>query len=388
VENPNIVIFMKGLDLGGYSGGADLFGANLACELNKNLEQVTLCICFKFNTEAERYALNHIVEKGITPIFLFDWNGHTNILIYFRVLLKLSILLKNLQVDIIHSHFHTGTLLSIILKLFRKVRWIVRTAHADQEWRRGWDGFFKQAIIRSLIFMVFPIFVDQEVGVSTYAVEQLNQRYIAKVLNKTAIVIPNAIPIHDGYQATIPQKRFTGWLGDRPIIGSVGRLDDQKGYKYLIDALPEILLYFPNLETWLIGDGPLKNELKNQCLKLGISDHVVFWGKQNNIPALLSRIDLFISSSLYEGLPTAVLEAMDFGVPCIVTDIPGTRDLIYEKNVLVVAAKDSNAMAKTIDFVLHTPSARRTMVEKSAKIMGIFRIDNISKAYLEVYREL
>ena len=156
----------------------------------------------------------------------------------------------------------------------------------------------------------------------------------------------------------IPDSRYSGWIDDHPIIGSVGRLEDQKGYTYLIDALPQIIAIFPNIETWLVGDGPLNSALKKQCQDLGISDHVVFWGKQNNIPSLLSKMDLFISSSLYEGLPTAVLEAMDFGVPCIVTDIPGTRDIVHDKNVLVVGAKDSRALASAIIFYLKSPFTR------------------------------
>ncbi len=388
MNNPKIAIFIKGLDLGGFSGGADLFGANLACGLKKNWEQITLFICFKFNTEAEQNILNKIKGEGVTPNFLLDWEEHTNIIIYCKVLLKLFTQLKSRQVDIIHSHFHMGTLLSILMKLFGKVRRVVRTAHVDHEWRRGWKGFFKQAIIRSFIFVIYPIFIDQEVGVSSYTVEELNQRLITKVLHKPAIVIPNAIPINDGYERPTPQTRSEGWLGDLPIIGSVGRLEEQKGYKYLIDALTILLLKFPSLETWLVGDGPLKDALKTQCLELGVSEHVIFWGKQNNIPAMLSKMDLFISSSIYEGLPTVVLEAMDFGVPCIVTDIPGTRDIVYQKNIPVVAAKDSKALAAKIEFILQNPSVRKAMAEEGTKIVERFRIDNVSQAYLKVFQKL
>ena len=387
-ENPNMVIFIKGLDLGGYSGGADLFGANLACGLQKLGVPTRLCICYKFDTDAERNIVEHIADAGIAPCFLLNWNGHTNGMSYLQALSKLDAYLDGLDIDIIHSHFHTGTLLAIWLKLSRRTRRVARTAHADHEWQRGWDGLLKQAIIRTLIFAIFPLLVDLEVGVSTYAAEVLNQRFLARMLKKRTLVIPNAIPTQEGTQSDASQARFTGWVGDHPVIGSVGRLEEQKGYKYFLEALPEVLLVFPDLEIWLIGEGSLLNELKEQSQKLRISDHVVFMGKQAKVSSLLSRMDLFVSSSLYEGLPTVVLEAMDMGVPCVVTAIPGTMDIVTDKNGLLVRAKDSKGLAKVIIAALGTPSIRKNIVANATQTMERFRIDSVCREYLEAYHRL
>lgn len=385
-KNPNTVIFIKGLDLGGSSGGADLFGANLALALKENNAQVRLIICYKFNTEAEHNILNDISRNGITPVFLLDWAGYTSGMFYLQALRKLAAYLKNLDTDIIHSHFHTGTLLAIWLKISGKVRHVVRTAHVDHEWQRGWDGLLRQAIIRTLIFVIFPLFVDLEVGVSTYTVEVLNQRFISRLLNKESFVIPNAIPKHDRNERTNLENRFTGWLADHPIIGSVGRLEEQKGYTVLIEALPEILVKFPDLVTWLIGDGPQMELLKEQCQKLGIENRVVFWGKQDNVAALLSKMDVFVSASRYEGLPTVVLEALDIGVPCVVTDIPGTRDIVSGNNVQLCRAGDSKSLADAINSVLMNPSIRKTLVENGLQTVDRFRIDNVSRAYWAAYQ--
>ena len=387
-ESLKVLIFIKGLDLGGYSGGADLFGANLACQLDKHGIEVTLCVCYKFNTKAENEILSSLLTSGITPNFLLEWSGHPGVRGYIDALRKLNYYLEEHPINIIHSHFHTGTLLSVLLKQFGKVRWVVRTAHVDQEWTRGWRGLIRQSIIRILIFVIFPLFVDLEAGVSSNSVEILNQRFIAKVFNKYAMVIHNAIPIPDGFDLSVRQKDYTGWQGNHPIVGSIGRLEEQKGYEYLLAAIPEVLLQYPSLETWLIGDGQLNNKLKEQSEMFGIRDHVVFWGKQNKIPVLLSKMDLFVSSSLYEGLPTVVLEAMMYGIPCVVTDIPGTRDITQEKNVVVIPAGDSKALAGAICHVLGTPSLRQTLVENAVQTVKRFCIENISLEYLDAYRKL
>jgi glycosyltransferase involved in cell wall biosynthesis len=384
--NPDIAIFIKGLDIGGLCGGADLFGANLACELHRNGQPVRLLICNRYKTEAELINLKLINEKGINPEFLLVWNGRPTVQYYLQALRKLNNLLEIHNADILHTHFHTGSFLAILLKLSHKARSIVRTAHVDHEWKRGWGGLLKQATIRALIFVVFPLLINLEVGVSTYTVELLNDRLIAKLLRKRALVIPNAIP---GRAAPVVSlSRYTGWLSDHPVIGSVGRLEKQKGYSYLIAALPSILPVFPNLEVWLIGEGLLKGELEAQCRNLRVSEHVVFWGKRTDVPALLEKMDIFISPSVYEGLPTAVLEAMDSGVPCIVTDIGGTRDIVSDANALIVGSMDSKALADAISLLLTTPTMRKQLVENAMKTVNRFRIDNIAMAYMEAYLRL
>jgi hypothetical protein len=70
--NHKVLVFVKGLDLGGYSGGADLFGVNLACGLRENGVDVKLCVCYKFNTDAENELINSLNIKGIIPIFLLE----------------------------------------------------------------------------------------------------------------------------------------------------------------------------------------------------------------------------------------------------------------------------------------------------------------------------
>ncbi len=387
-KSRKVLVFVKGLDLGGYSGGADLFGVNLASGLHENGVDVKLCVCYKFNTNAENDLINSLKIKGIIPIFLLEGFDHPRAQAYLNAFFELNHYINNHQIDIIHSHFHTGTLLSIVLKILGKVKWVVRTAHVDQEWKRGWHGFIKQSIIRILIFVLFPLFADLEAGVSSSTVEGLNNRLIAKLISKHAVLIPNAISVQDDFAVKINQKNYSRWQSDHPIIGSVGRLEEQKGYKYLIEALPEVIQQYPNIEIWLIGDGQLLIELKEQSENLCLRDHVVFWGKQNTVPELLSKMDVFVSSSVYEGLPTVVLEAMMHGVPCVVTDIPGSRDIAQEKNVVLVPARDSHELACGINQVLENPSLRKILAENAIKSVNRFSIKNISLEYIDAYLRL
>jgi glycosyltransferase involved in cell wall biosynthesis len=388
LESRKVLIFIKGLDIGGYSGGADLFGINLAGELRKQDCKVVLCACHQYRTEAEKERVNSLRINNIEPIFLIESIGSSSLKGYLHALRKLYRIVNDQKVQIIHSHFQAGTLLSIFLKLSGKVRWVVRTAHIDQEWRRGWHGFTRQAIIRMLFFLIYPLFVNIEIGVSRSCVEGLNQRLVSKILSKVAILIPNAVLIPESLPDALHHKDYSGWQSKHPIVGSVGRLEVQKGYQYLVEAIPKVIEQFPDLQLWLIGGGPLLNELKKQCETLVISENVIFWGTQNKVQEFLSKMDIFVSSSVYEGLPTVVLEAMMYGIPCVVTDIPGTRELNQGKNVISVPAQDCQALSHAIINVLCSASLRETLTHNAWQTVNRFRIEKITQKYMDVYRKL
>jgi glycosyltransferase involved in cell wall biosynthesis len=387
-NNHRVLIFIKGLDIGGSSGGAELFGANLACGLYEQGMDVTLCVCFKSHNDTDSELTTTLQEKGIELVFLMERLEKPALNTYLKVLDGLNRYLKNHPKDIIHSHFQAGTLIAILLKVLGKVRWVVRTAHIDEEWKRGWNGLIRQSIIRLLLFVIFPIFVDSEAAVSRSSVLSLDHRFVAKFLSKKASLIHNAIPISGDVELIIKRKNYAGWQGDHPVIGSVGRLEEQKGYGYFITAIPEVVQQYPNLEVWLIGGGECLEKLKELSRQLGIEDRVIFRGKQNKVSDFLSGMDIFISSSDYEGLPTVVLEAMMNGIPCIVTDIPGTSDIVEEKNVVLVPARDYQALSRAIIQVLNTPSLREILAINAMETVKKFSIENISREYARLYRTL
>ena len=100
-------------------------------------------------------------------------------------------------------------------------------------------------------------------------------------------------------------------------------------------------------------------------------------------------MDLFVSSSLWEGLPTAILESMACGVPVIATDIPGTREIIQSQaNGLLVPSKDPAALADAILNGLEQPGLMHQLSQHALETLERFTIPNVTKAYLDLYRQL
>ena len=141
------------------------------------------------------------------------------------------------------------------------------------------------------------------------------------------------------------------------ICGAVGRLVWQKGFEYLIDAVPKILKPFPNAVIMIVGEGPLKDRLKARSERLRVQDQLIFTGFRSDIREILAAMDIFVLSSLLEGFPMIILEAMAMGKPIVATEISGvTEQIKHRESGILVPAGDSFALAKAINQLSHDRS--------------------------------
>ncbi len=135
-----------------------------------------------------------------------------------------------------------------------------------------------------------------------------------------------------------------------PFLLFVGRLAPEKGIKYLIEAMPEIIKNFPKAKLMVIGDGTMKDELQKRTNELDIKDKVIFMGWVNNkdLPKYYATADVFVCPSLREGSPVSYIEALACGTPIIVGDIPISREIVNENNGLIVKIESSEDIAKKV----------------------------------------
>jgi glycosyltransferase involved in cell wall biosynthesis len=116
------------------------------------------------------------------------------------------------------------------------------------------------------------------------------------------------------------------------IIISIGRLSNQKGFKYLIDAAVDILKAHPNSYFLIVGQGKEKRSLFKRVQRLNLQDRVFILPFQDNVYKLLNVADLFVLPSLYEGMPNVVMEALSCRVPVICTKVNGAEELFGDEN--------------------------------------------------------
>ena len=157
-------------------------------------------------------------------------------------------------------------------------------------------------------------------------------------------------------------KKELGIENGKIILGTVARLTNQKGHKYLIEAVPQIVEKYPNVKFVFAGDGYLHEELNARIKGLGMSSYFIFLGFRKDIPELLSAFDGFILPSLYEGLPNVVLEAMSCSNPVVATAVDGTPEAVIDGETgFLVPSKQPEPLAKAVIKLIQNKTNMETM---------------------------
>ncbi len=174
------------------------------------------------------------------------------------------------------------------------------------------------------------------------------------------------------------------------ILGAVGRLTNQKGFEYLIKAVPFISHAYPHVEVWLIGDGELRQPLGKLAAALNVTAQIKFLGFRADVPQLISEFDLVVMPSLYEGLPFWLLEAMLAAKPVVATDALGINDVLTAHyNGLLVPPRDSLALGQAICSLLSDPTLAQKLGNQARQtVLEEYSLERMIAETVRVYLEL
>jgi glycosyltransferase involved in cell wall biosynthesis len=171
---------------------------------------------------------------------------------------------------------------------------------------------------------------------------------------------------------------------------TVGRLDPQKGQRYLIEAMPAVLAAHPQAELWIVGGGHLKQALAARIERLGLSQCVRMLGVRSDVEQLFAQSSLFVFPSLWEAMPIAPLEALSAGLPIVGTDIPPLREIIDDGvQGLLVPAQDPAGLARAIISLLGQPGRREAMGRAGRqRISERFDINVTARCWEALYHDV
>ncbi len=172
------------------------------------------------------------------------------------------------------------------------------------------------------------------------------------------------------------------------VVGSVGRLDYQKAPHDLIEAVASIES-MPVCAVW-IGDGPLRPKMEGLIREKGLSDRFLLAGERDDVSRLLPAFDVFAMSSLYEGLPCAVVEAMLCGIPVVATAVNSVPEVVIPgRTGLLARAGDPSSLSSALDYLLNTPEEGARMAEAARELVGDrFSGEVLGRELTEVYDQL
>ncbi|MGE5221225.1 MAG: glycosyltransferase family 4 protein [Omnitrophica WOR_2 bacterium] len=370
-------------------GGAGIgrFCTELSRTLNKDRFEVAVCALGSLNTPFERDHIRLLNEEGIRAFPAAQWDEQKPYQSFWRAYQALRSEFSTRPVDILHSHSEFTDIAALFLKFGSISQTILRTVHYGYryEWRKR---PLRRLILTNLLY---PLFFNKEIGVSQSTMDNLNQRWLSQLMKRRASCIYNAISLDRFAQVQIDKaekKRSLGLPPDALVIGSIGRLSEQKGYTNLIEAAAGVVIQMPRAYFLIVGEGDLAEELKIQAQNSKAGSHILFTGPRSDVEELLACMDLFVSPSLWEGLPTVIMESMASGIPVVATDIPGTRELIQHGITgWLTPPASAQRLYETILQALASPSGRETAIRQSHKAVEKFSIQSVTRQYERLYLE-
>jgi len=167
----------------------------------------------------------------------------------------------------------------------------------------------------------------------------------------------------------------------------VGRLAPLKDLATLLHAVALTRSHHPDVQLWIVGDGPLESSLRKLSAELGLNEFVTFFGEQTEVSPFMLGADLFVSSSVTEGLPVSLLEAMSVGLPALVTDVGGMGEIARLSGaVSLVSSSDAEGMAEALCSAV----VRRQELTKMGKLAShcyeeYFRPERMLDDYMTLY---
>jgi len=177
---------------------------------------------------------------------------------------------------------------------------------------------------------------------------------------------------------------------DQQVVINVAHLAGHKGQQYLVKAIPIVLAKIPTARFFIVGGGELMDKLKTLAASLGLKKELIFTGFRRDVGSFYQIADLFVMSSVQEGLGTAVLDAMALGKPVVATKSGGIPEIVHDGKTgrLVAPANPVALAAGIIELLTHTGRAKQMASQGRAKIREKFSVGAMVDKNIEIYQQI
>lgn len=330
----NVLWLVDHLGYDGAMHGAGKYYLNTIPVFDKGKFNITLCILRgKDNLtkyfEDQGIKIYHLERGKFDPMTLFD----------------LIQLVKKEGINLIHAHGYGSANFGRLAGILQKIPTIIH-AHDEDSYYPWYQG---------LIDFFFSSFTDRAIAVSESVRKSCIEK--RKIPGDHVFTLYNAIPLKGFKIPTLEEiqkeKRRLGIDLNFQVVGTIAKLREEKGIKYLLESVPKVLSELPDTIFVIVGEGPLRRELETSSRQLKIDQNVIFTGFHDDIPKILSIFDIKVLPSVTEGFGLVLVEAMAMGKPIVATNVGGIKEILKDGETgLLVPAKDPEALAEKILYLL------------------------------------
>ncbi len=285
------------------------------------------------------------VFRSETPRWVIPWRSRREIV---TAACRLAGILCDWQADILHTHHYDESLIGwLATRLHRRTRLVVGRHYSDAIYRSA-TGLKRIALLG--VERVMNRAATRIIVPSSSIVEILTCRQGADLANVD--LIPYGFVAHK-YAAPGPgarqEVRRELSLADRFVIGTFGRLHEEKGQRHLIEAMAMLRPRAPEVSLLIVGEGSERRNLERLIQDLGLADVVRLLGWRRDAMAVMAAVDAVVQPTLHEAFSQVMVEALWMARPLVMTDVSGARDVIkHGENGLIVPTGDPGALAEAI----------------------------------------
>ncbi|CAN2040237.1 Glycosyltransferase family 4 protein [Candidatus Magnetomoraceae bacterium gMMP-15] len=323
------------------------------------------------------------ISLKIEPMLVREINPLKDIIALFRLIR----FIKKGKYKIVHTHSSKAGILGRWAAWLAGTPVIIHTVH-------GWGHNSRQhPLIRAFYILLekltLPI-TDRLIAVSPLDIQKGLSDGIGK--QNDFVVIRSGIELERFGHPKISRDKTRSSLGIPPhafVIGSVTRLSPQKAPLDFIEAVGIIAKKNPNAWFVIVGDGPLRQDVERLANKLDLKDRLILTGLRRDIPELMAAFDIFVLSSLWEGLPRVLPQAMATGLPIVATNIDGNAEAVIDRlNGLLTPPSDPSALAQAIIEIMNDPEMADRMGAAGMKCSHEFGAQKMTDEIEMLYKEL
>lgn len=348
-------------------GGAEKVVVHLANKLSAN-NQVSICL-----TKRDGELISEL-NKDIKVFSLNSPEGND-----YSLPSKINKLLKENNVDILNSH-DWGVFIesALAIRKSRNVKF-VHTVHGPYtNYSEGLKSKIKIKL-RHIAEKYLSRYVYKIITVS----DSIKEYIICDIkINKDIIET-----IHNGIDDI--SNNIIKETDNKIKLVTVGRLAKVKNYKLLLNALKKVLETTSNFHLTIVGDGPEKNELTKHCDFIGLNKYVSFLGFRRDIKNILTKNDVFVMSSSYEGISIALLESMSLSMPSIATSVGGLPESILNNETgFLVPSDDAVSYAEKVVKLIENKALIPLMGRNARELfLEEFHSDVVLSKYRKLYQK-
>jgi glycosyltransferase involved in cell wall biosynthesis len=308
-----------------------------------------------------------------------------------RILLSL---VKKYNVDVIQTHLlrsYDFLVLSLRTQTDAQIYWTFHNARFDlrEEHLARQKWLFKpKRWGHHTLYSLGARGVDRLIAVSE-EVKVSIMKTLPAIPRDRIVAISNSVDVnrYGDRSGRAALRLELGLNEEHKVAVMVATFKEQKGHRFLLEAMQAVVSQRPDLKVLFAGDGELRTALQERALELHLENNVFFLGNRADISALLAASDYFILPSLWEGLPMALIEAMASGLPVIATRVSGTNQvMVHGETGLLVEPGNSSELAQAILKMASDPSMARQMGRAARQRVEVhFGAQKQAREYLDLF---